>query len=106
MFGEEAAEGLRAPYYLGDTQLLSSLFNEAGLPDAHIHTQDGTARFPSIQSWMYTDINGWVLVNTLSDEQFQHLVAIVEQELQSCVTTDGSVAFSAPAHIITAVKAA
>jgi len=106
LFGDEAAEGLRAPYCLGDTQLLSRLFDEAGLPDAHIQTQDGTARFPSIQSWMYTDINGWVLANTLSDEQFQHLVATAEQELQPFVLADGSVAFRAPAHIITAVKAA
>jgi len=106
LFGAEAAEGLRAPYCLGNKQLLSNLLNAAGLPDASMQTQDGTARFPSIRSWMYTDINGWVLANTLNDQQFAHLVAAAEHELQPFVMADGSVAFRAPAHIITLMNAA
>lgn len=106
LFGEQAAEGLRAPYCLGNTELLQTLMQDAGVSDAQVRTQAGTARFPSIQSWMYTDINGWVLANTLNNQQFNQLVATAEQELQPFVIDDGSVAFSAPAHIITAVKAA
>jgi SAM-dependent methyltransferase len=106
LFGDEVADGLRAPFCLGDTQLLRGLLDEAGVPNAHIQTQEGTARFPSIAAWLHTEVKGWVLADVLDDQQFAHLSAAAEQELQPFVTTDGSVAFSAPAHIIIAVKAA
>lgn len=105
LFGEEAAAGLRAPYNLGDPKILKRLFDAAGLPDATIATLPGTARFASIQAWMYTDINGWVLANTLDERQFAQLLAAAEHELQPFVTADGSVAFNAPAHIVTLTKA-
>jgi hypothetical protein len=54
---------------------------------------------------MFTDIKGWVLADLLDDQQFEQLVAAAQQELQQFVIADGSVAFPAPAHIITASKA-
>ena len=99
------ALALRAPYVLGDRQLLRSLFAEAGMPDAHITTQAGVARFPSIQSWVYTDIKGWTLADLLDDAQFERLLTEAERVLPPFVTADGTVAFSAPTHIVTASKA-
>jgi ubiquinone/menaquinone biosynthesis C-methylase UbiE len=106
LFGDEVADGLRAPFCLGDKQLLQRLLHEAGVPHASIQTQDGTARFPSIAAWLHTEVKGWVLADVFDDQQFTQLSTAAEQELQSFVTADGSVAFPAPAHIITAVKAA
>lgn len=106
LFGDQAADGLRAPFNLGDTQVLKSVLGAAGLTDARIATHTGTARFPSIRSWLYTDIKGWVLADMLDDQQFEQLVAAAQQELQQFVIPDGSVAFPAPAHIITAIKTA
>ncbi len=104
LFGEQVADGIRAPYSLGDQQILKQLLGKADLPDAIITTYTGTARFPSIRDWMHTDINGWVLADMLNEQQFAQLVDAAEQELQPFVIKDGSVAFNAPAHIITAVK--
>lgn len=105
LFGAEAAKGLRAPYCLGDRQLLSALLAQAGIADATIVTHPGIARFASIEAWMYTDIKGWVLADTLDDQQYTRLLASAETELQPFVITDGSVAFAAPAHIITLTTA-
>jgi len=69
-----------------------------------ITTVTGTARFPSIESWVYTDIKGWVLADLLDDDQFALLLREAQQALSSFVTADGTVAFSAPAHIISAAK--
>lgn len=105
LFGKRAAEGLRAPFILGDPKLLQTIFTEAGIPGARIVLQEGTARFPSLRSWMYTDIKGWTLADMIDDEQFEQLCHEAEQTLKSYVAADGSVAFSAPAYIITATKA-
>jgi len=105
LFGEEVADALRAPYVLGDRDLLRSLFAEAGMPNAQITTQAGVARFPSIQSWVYTDIKGWTLADALDGAQFERLLPEAERALRQFVTADGAVAFSAPAHIVTATKA-
>lgn len=104
LFGEDMANGLRAPYNLGDTRALRAELQAAGLPGATIATEVGTARFPSIDDWVYTDIRGWVLADRLDDQQFQRLLHSARHELNSFVVADGTVAFAAPAHIATAVK--
>lgn len=106
LFGDSAAESLRAPYSLGDTQDLSALFSDADVPRVKITTVEGKARFPSIRYWMEADIRGWTLADILDDEQFELLVSEAENDLSPFVTTDGSVLFSSPAHIITTTKRA
>jgi ubiquinone/menaquinone biosynthesis C-methylase UbiE len=105
LFGAQVAGALRAPFVLGDPQLLQSLFTQASMPDAKITSHKGTARFPSIRSWMYTDIKGWTLADMLDDEQFERLCQEAEQVLAQYAATDGTVTFDLPAYIITARKA-
>ena len=104
LFGEEAADALRSPYCLGDVQLLKSLFEDAGIKDAEIKTLEGKARFPSIESWMFTDVKGWTLADILDDSQYQLLLKEAQKELRQFVTDDNSVSFDHPAHIISATK--
>jgi SAM-dependent methyltransferase len=106
MFGDAAAESVRAPYSLGDKQILSPLFSEAGIADFSITTHDGTARYPSIRYWMEADIKGWTLSDKLSDDEFEALVRRAESDLSQFVNADGTVEFNSPAHIVTASKAA
>jgi SAM-dependent methyltransferase len=106
LFGDSAAESLRAPYSLGDIQELSSLFSDADTPGVKIKTVEGSVRFPSIQYCMEADIRGWTLADVLDDEQFELLVSEAEKELSGFVTAEGTVLFSSPAHIVTATKGA
>ncbi len=103
LFGDEAANGLRAPYNLGDTQLLQQVFTEAGIPQAEIASVDGLAQFASIQAWVFTDIKGWTLADMIDDGQFKQLLEEAEQALQPFVAVDGSVSFKHSAHIVTAM---
>ena len=100
LFGDSAAESLRSPYSLGDIQELSALFSNAGAHDIKITTIEGKACYPSIRYWMEADIRGWTLADILDDEQFEMLVSEAENELAHLVTSDGSVQFSNPAHIV------
>jgi ubiquinone/menaquinone biosynthesis C-methylase UbiE len=104
LFGEEAADALRAPYCLGDRQALASLFDDAGIADARIETLTGTAVFPSIEAWVHTDIRGWTLADRIDDRQFEQLQQEARFALQDFVDADGAVRFDHPAHIITAIR--
>jgi ubiquinone/menaquinone biosynthesis C-methylase UbiE len=105
LFGRRVADALRAPFVLGDRAGLRGLLAKAGLPDADIRTQEGTARFPSIKAWMHTDVKGWTMAAMLDDGQFERLVQEAEQALGSYVGRDGTVAFAIAAHIVTATRA-
>ncbi len=104
LFGDEAANAMRAPYSLGDRQALSSLFDSLGVSGAEIQTHEGTALFPSIEAWNYTDIKGWTLADMIDDEQYEVMLREAQKELAHFMTADGIVAFPAPAHIVTAGK--
>jgi SAM-dependent methyltransferase len=104
LFGEEVGNALRSPYNLGDKLLLKSIFTTAGISGAKITTVEGTAHFSSIKAWVSADVKGWTLDDMIDETQFQHLLAEAEKVLQPFVSADGTVAFTAPAHIVTAVK--
>jgi SAM-dependent methyltransferase len=105
LFGDRAADALRAPFVLGDPDRLLRLFAEAAIP-ARIGTSDGTARFSSIQAWMHTDVKGWTLAELIDEDQYGVLLDAAERELAGLRRPDGSVAFRMPAHIVTASQGA
>lgn len=102
LFGEETAQLLRAPYALGDTRLLEDLLAASGVQEPQVLRVAGEARFPSIRSWIHTDVRGWTLSDELDDQQFELLVREAEKELQRFVTSEGSIRFDHPALIATA----
>jgi ubiquinone/menaquinone biosynthesis C-methylase UbiE len=104
LFGDAIANELRAPFSLGDPEVLRALFAAAGIPEVDIRTPLGTARFPSIQSWVHTDVKGWTLADLIDDAQYRLLLREAEEELQPYRRPDGTVAFRAPAHIVTVRK--
>ena len=104
LFGERVANELRAPFVLGDPDALRPVFAEAGVPKVEIRTLDGTARFPSIESWVHTNVKGWTLADLIDDAQYQRLLQEAAKELSPYVQRDGTVAFCCPAHVVTAIR--
>ncbi len=104
LFGSRIADELRAPFALGDRAALRALFEEAGIPGAEIRTLDGTARFPSIEAWVRTDVTGWTLADLIDDAQHRVLLREAEHALRPYAQPDGTVAFPSPAHVVTATK--
>jgi hypothetical protein len=64
----------------------------------------GTARFPSIESWVFTDVKGWTLAGMIDDAQLETLQREARTELARFRQPDGTVSFAAPAHILSAAK--
>jgi SAM-dependent methyltransferase len=99
LFGAEVADALRAPFVLGDPADFAATFAAAGIPDVTIETVPGTARFPSIDDWVRTDVKGWTLAEAIDDDQFQTLRHAARDDLRAFASSDGAVAFPAPAHL-------
>ena len=104
--GTEAANALKAPFVLGDTNELAALFHEADAESISIQTHVGKARFPSIRVMVEADLRGWLPVMGvyLDESLIQSILVEAENVLGEFVTQDGKVEFDAPAHIITAKK--
>jgi ubiquinone/menaquinone biosynthesis C-methylase UbiE len=106
LFGRAIADELRAPYAWGDTARLRTLFADAGFAAIDIDTIAGTARFPSIEDWVFTDIRGWTLADRIDDAQYETLLGEAREALRQYRQADGSVRFASTAHIVTAQKQA
>jgi SAM-dependent methyltransferase len=104
LFGPEAANALRAPFSLGENDLLSGTLKSAGIDDAVISLHEGSAVFPSMREWMHTEIRGWTLADMIDDDQFAALVHAAEIDLARFVRSDDAVEFECPALFATAVK--
>ena len=104
LFGADVADALRAPFCLGEPMTLAGLFADAGVRTPDLRTLKGTARFPSIESWIFTDVKGWSLADMIDDRQYDRLLQEAKVALSSFVTADGSVMFDAPAHLVIATK--
>ena len=104
LFGDHIANELRAPFVLGNQQILRSIFDQAGISKVEINTWDGSAHFPSIEAWVHTDVKGWTLADLIDDAQYQVLLQEAQRDLNPYVQSDGTVSFRSPAHILTATK--
>lgn len=102
VLGEEYSD--EAPFSLGDEELLHQLLTNSGITGARIRTYEGTARFSSIDDWIYTDVNGWTIDDVVLGDQYELLIEEARQDLACFVTSKGTVAFSTSAHIVTANK--
>jgi SAM-dependent methyltransferase len=105
--GKAAGDALRAPFVLGDRDRLRALFEDAGVDSVSIATHRGKGRFPSIRTMVEADLRGWLPVMgvQLSEARIEAILLEAEEALSRFVTSDGAVAFDAPAHIVTGSKA-
>jgi SAM-dependent methyltransferase len=103
LFGKEIADELRAPFCLGHSRVLADLFEAAGIAGARLDTKSGEARFPSLETWVRTDIRGWTLADRIDDEQLSTLLEAADTALRPFVI-DEEVRFASPAHVMIARK--
>jgi len=102
--GRRAADALRAPFALGDRDLLAGIFTNAGARSVEIDTRTGIGRFPSVRVMVEADLRGWLPVMgvDLTEEEISRILVEAEDLLDSFVADDGRVAFDAPAHLVIA----
>lgn len=101
--GTAAADALRAPFVLGDTAELRSIFAQAGALEISIDTQHGTARFPSVRTMLEADLRGWLpaMGVFLEDDLIESILTEADDALSAYENEDGEMSFDSPAHIVT-----
>ena len=104
--GKEIGDVLRFPFSLGDPEQIASLFADAGVENAEIDSQQGTARFASVREMILADVKGWMPFAQihLDEHTTDAVVEEAEQVLSRFLTVGGSVEFGVAAHVITATK--
>lgn len=104
--GTQAADALRAPFVLGDRDLLARVFTDADAGSVTTSTSRGVARFPSIRVMVEADLRGWLPVMgvSLTEEEIGRILEEAEDVLGSYVADDGRVTFDATAHLLMARK--
>lgn len=113
VLGERAAESIRAPFELGSRARVGSLLRDTFGPapssaggsemavETRIETIRGSARFPSLERWIETELRGWTLGGQIDDDQIQAVCAASTERLHESVQADGSVEFPIVAHAAT-----
>ena len=76
----------------------------AGIPGAEVETRDGTARFPSIEDWVRTEVKGWTLADQVDEDSYRRLQRAARDELRDFAASDGAVAFAVSANLVVARK--
>ena len=104
--GPRAAAALRAPFVLGDQELLLEAFRDAGAGSVTVVTLAGVARFPSIRVMVEADLRSWLPVMgvSLAEEEIGRILEQAEDVLAPYREEDGRVTFDAQAHLVTARK--
>jgi SAM-dependent methyltransferase len=100
--GTAAGDALRAPFVLGDRQVLTTLFQTIGAAPVDVTTHRGTARFPSTREFVEAELRGWLPVMgvILTERETERVLAEAEAVFSSYVTGDGRLEFDISAHIV------
>jgi SAM-dependent methyltransferase len=101
LFGDRVAAAFRAPFAIGDAELLAGLARQAGLARAEVLRRSAGVRFASIDALVSAER---ACIWTLGGAQFERLLRAARRALAPFVQRDGSVAFEMPALIISARK--
>ncbi len=87
--GEEAARSLDAPFALGRDGVLEDIVSDARIEDVAISRVAGWGRFASIEQWVTTEIRGWTLGESVSDDRRAELIATAGARLGRFASEDG-----------------
>ena len=105
LFGSGIADAFRAPFVLGDPDLLRTLLAKAGINRAQVKRHVENVRFDSIASMISTERACiWTLGGLLDQQQFRQLLDEAEKTLSRFVEANGAVVFEMPALVITASR--
>jgi len=104
--GTAAANALRLPYSLGNTDEVTDLLDGGGFADINVETKVETARFPSSRHMVEAELRGWLPLFdiNLGEDEINEVLIQSDKTLSKYATSSGEAIFPTSAHIITARK--
>lgn len=95
---DAAGSSLAWPFALGEDGELAEICRSAGVDNADIGTRDGRAKFPSLEGFIRTEIQAWVLADSVDDEALNAVVADSQEKFANYCDGDG--AFDIPLNAV------
>jgi len=98
--GESARALLNTYFSQGDLPSLCAMFEAAGLGVEETRTRVGTARYGSIELLVDIEVKGTPLVDRMSEDQMDRVLADCRGELSAYRTPDGGLAMPIRGHLV------
>ena len=102
--GQEAMDLESSYWVLGDLDLVSSLFEAAGLRITATSTRVGTARFDSSDELVSTEVEASPLIDRISEEVYRKILEVSRAALAPFTVDGGRIELPIRGHLITASR--
>ena len=104
--GTAAADALRLPYSLGDSDEVTAVLEKGGFADIKVEAKAETATFPSSRQMVEAELRGWLPLFDifLSEDKINEVLIESDKTLGKYAGPSGEAVFPTSAHLFTARK--
>ncbi len=105
--GSAAANALRLPYSLGNSDEVIAALESGGFRDIHVESKTEVAKFPSSRRMVEAELRGWLPLFDifLTEDEINDVLIDSDKALGKYAGPAGEAVFPTSAHIYTAQKA-
>lgn len=91
--GADSADSMAWPFSMGEPGRLESVFRAAGIAEVAISEHDGMANFPSVEEFVATEIQAWLLADSVDSDQIGAIVELLRAKYPPFADSSGPVSF-------------
>lgn len=91
--GDDSANSMAWPFTMGQAGRLKEIFEAAGIEVAAMSEHDGTADFPSVEDFVATEIQAWLLAESVDENQISQIVNLIRNKYPPFEEATGAVTF-------------
>ena len=104
--GTAAADALRLPYSLGDSDEVAAVLKGSGFAEITVEAKTETANFPSSRQMVEAELRGWLPLFDifLSEDKINKVLIKSDKTLGRYAGPSGEAMFPTSAHVFTARK--
>jgi SAM-dependent methyltransferase len=104
--GTDAADALRLPYSLGNSDEVTTVLGNSGFTSINVETKVESAQFPSSRHMVEAELRGWLPLFdiNLSETKIDDVLVESDSTLSKYASSSGKAVFPTSAHVITAQK--
>lgn len=102
--GADSANSLSWPFSMGEPGKLESIFRAAGIDEVAMSEHDGTANFPSVEEFVATEIQAWLLADSVNDNRIGEIVKLLRAKYPPFKDANSTVSFPLNALVAKAIS--
>ena len=78
---------------MGEAGRLEAMFRASGIDEVVMSEHDGTAAFPSVEEFVATEIQAWLLADSVDSQQIDAIVNLLRTQYPPFEKVTGAVSF-------------